>query len=101
MFSQYYHGCALPKLSELARQACSHYDLVFLCDTDIPYDDTWDRSGEVNRMMFQKQIIADLLIRKVPFFMLCGNLEERISQVKKVLTKFQKYKSLPTLFTTD
>ena len=98
MFSLYYHGCALARLTELAAQAFSRYDLVFLCDTDIPYDDTWDRSGDVNRMIFQKQIIADLLVRKIPFFVLGGNLEERVSQVKKVLAKFQKYKSLPELF---
>jgi NadR type nicotinamide-nucleotide adenylyltransferase len=41
MFSYYYHGTAAPRLVELARQAASRYDLVFVCDTDIPYDDTW------------------------------------------------------------
>jgi HTH-type transcriptional regulator, transcriptional repressor of NAD biosynthesis genes len=98
MFSQSYHRMALPRLTELANVASLRYDLVFLCDTDIPYDDTWDRSGNVNRMTFQKQITADLLARKIPFFLLCGNLEERSSKVRKVLTKFQKYKSLPELF---
>jgi NadR type nicotinamide-nucleotide adenylyltransferase len=101
MFSRYYHGDALPRLAELAGQASSRYDMVFLCDTDIPYDNTWDRSGDVNRMMFQKQIIADLLCRKIPFFMLSGNLEERVSQVQQLLTKFHKYKNLPELFTTN
>jgi len=98
MFSQYYHGKALPKLVELANLASSRYDLVFLCDTDIPYGNSWDRSGDVNRKTFQKQIIGDLLTRKVPFFVLSGNLETRISEVKRVLKKFQKYKSLPELF---
>ena len=45
-------------------------DLAFLCDSDIPYDDTWDRSGAVNRDVFQKQIVADLISRKVPFITL-------------------------------
>lgn len=61
MFSQYYHQSALPRLTELANQGSSRYDLLFLCDTDMPYDDTWDRSGDVNRRAFQKQIIGDLL----------------------------------------
>lgn len=69
MFSQYYHGSTAPRLQELAAQAASRYDLVFLCDTDIPYHDTWDRSGDVNRQVFQKQIIADLLVRKIPFIL--------------------------------
>lgn len=100
-FSQYYHDDALPKLVELANVSSARYDLVFLCDTDIPYDDTWDRSGDVNRKTFQKQIIGDLLIRKIPYFILSGNLEERVSRVKKVLGDFQKYKSLPGLFYTQ
>ena len=98
MFSQYYHQTALSKLIELANSASSRYDLVFLCDTDIPYDDTWDRSGDVNRKIFQKQIIGELLVRKIPFFILSGDLETRVSKVKRILEKFHKYKSLPELF---
>lgn len=95
MFSHYYHHTALPRLTELANLASSRYDLVFLCDTDIPYDDTWDRSGDMNRKTFQKQIIGDLLVRKIPFIVLQGDLDERVSKVKTILEKFQKYKSLP------
>lgn len=97
MFSQIYHQTALRKLVELANLASSRYDLVFLCDTDIPYDDTWDRSGDVNRKSFQKQIIGDLLNRKIPFFVLSGDLETRVSKVRIILNKFHKYKSLPEL----
>jgi NadR type nicotinamide-nucleotide adenylyltransferase len=93
MFSQYYHQAVLPKLVELANLASSRYDLVFLCDTDIPYDDTWDRSGDVNRKTFQKQIVGDLLVRRIPFFVLSGDLETRVSKVKKVLNKFQNTKA--------
>jgi len=100
MFSQYYHQTALPKLVKLASFASLRYDLVFLCDTDILYDDTWDRSGDVNRNTFQKQIVGDLLVRKIPFFILRGNLDTRVSQVKQVLKKFQKYKSQAELFYT-
>lgn len=93
MFSQYYHQTALPKLVELASLASSRYDLVLLCDTDIPYDDTWDRSGDVSRKTFQKQIIGDLLARKIQYFVLSGDFETRVSKVKIVLSKFHKYKS--------
>jgi HTH-type transcriptional regulator, transcriptional repressor of NAD biosynthesis genes len=98
MFSQSYWQAALPRLAELANLAQSRYDLVFLCDIDIPYDDTWDRSGEVNRKVFQKQIIGDLLVRKIPFIVLKGNLETRINKVKQILNDFQKFKPLPTIF---
>lgn len=98
VFSQTYHQTALLKLVQLAALASSRYDLVFLCDVDIPYDNTWDRSGDVNRKNFQKQILGDLSTRKIPFFILSGDLETRVSKVKKVLSKFHKYKSLPELF---
>jgi HTH-type transcriptional regulator, transcriptional repressor of NAD biosynthesis genes len=94
MFSQYYHKKAAKRLIELALSAQSRYDIFFLCDVDIPYDDTWDRSGEVNRKVFQKQIIGNLLIRKIPFFLLQGDLQERIRQVKKILGRFKKYHPL-------
>lgn len=61
---------------------------------DVPYDDTWDRSGDVKRRVFQKQITGDLLTRKIPFFRLSGNVNARIQAVKKILKNFQKYQSL-------
>jgi NadR type nicotinamide-nucleotide adenylyltransferase len=97
MFSQYYHQAALPRLVELADQSAARYDIVFLCDADIPYDDSWDRSGEVNRQVFQKQIKAVLMARKTPFFILQGDLETRVATVKGVLHKYQKYASLNIL----
>jgi NadR type nicotinamide-nucleotide adenylyltransferase len=93
MFSLYYHGKAEDKLVELAKKAEKRYDLVFLCDTDIPYEDTWDRSGEVNRECFQKEIIEDLNNRKISFNFLSGNLKERIEKVKNVLNTYKKFSS--------
>ncbi|OAS20462.1 AAA family ATPase [Paenibacillus oryzisoli] len=93
MFSHYYHGAATPRLTQLAVDAASRYDLVFVCDTDIPYDDTWDRSGEVQRFVFQKQIIADLVARKIPYFMLKGTLEDRVASVSRILNQLSKYRS--------
>lgn len=98
MFSLYYHQTASAELVELANLAQSRYDLVFLCDADIPYDDTWDRSGDVSRQVFQKQIIGDLLARKIPFIVLSGELEIRVEKVKRILSKFQKYQSLSEIF---
>ena len=94
MFSSYYHASATQRLTELADQSASRYDLVFVCDSDIPYDDTWDRSGDVNRRIFQKQILADLIIRKVPFFVLRGGLEARVRYAKNILDRYHKYANL-------
>jgi len=94
MFSLYYHGGADERLRQLAIEAASRYDLVFGCDTDIPYDDTWDRSGEAYRLVFQKQMISDLLVRKIPFITLKGNLEARMQQVTEKLSRYRKYQNI-------
>lgn len=94
MFSLYYHGEAHPRLAELAKDTGSRYDLFFLCGDDIPYDDTWDRSGNVGRAIFQKQTSADLLRRRIPFITLHRALEARIQAVKDILQGFDKFDSI-------
>lgn len=91
MFSIDYHGKAPRLLTKLALENSQRYDLFFLCDTDIPYDDTWDRSGDPKRLVFQNQIIADLKQRQVPYILLSGNLQERIAKVDRILSKFEKF----------
>lgn len=91
LFARYYHGRVEARLAELAAQAATRYDLVFVCDIDIPYADTWDRSGEVNRQVFHEQILADLSGRRVPYFLLSGTLTERAARVRQVLGRFRKY----------
>jgi HTH-type transcriptional repressor of NAD biosynthesis genes len=91
VFAKDYHGCAGPVLTRLAREAERRYDLFFLCDTDIPYADTWDRSGDKKRKWFQNQIVGDLSERRVPFFRVGGSLEERIAQVTAILQQHHKF----------
>lgn len=98
-FARDYHGTVHPRLTELADRAVTRYDLTFVCDVDVPYEDRWDRSGEVNRTAFQRQVIADLNQRKVPFFLLRGPLEERAARVRGMRGRFHKYMNvlgLPT-----
>ncbi len=91
VFAKDYHGIAGPVLTRLANEAEKRYDLFFLCDTDIPYDDTWDRSGDQKRKWFQNQIVSDLAERRVPFFRVDGTLEQRIEQVDAVLHQHSKF----------
>ena len=67
------------------------HDVIFLCDTDIPYDDTWDRSGDVKRKAFQQRIINDLESRQLKYHLLQGSVEARIAEVEKVLQSYKKY----------
>lgn len=91
MYALDYHGRAPELLTRLALENASRYDLFFLCDDDIPYDDTWDRSGDQKRHIFQKQIIADLHERRIPYITVSGSLEERMQTVSSALNGFEKY----------
>lgn len=93
MYCLDYHGRVPPYLERVALENLSRYDLWFLCEDDIPYDDTWDRSGPQKRSVFQKQIIADLLDRKIPFISLAGSVEQRIAKVESILSTFKKYEN--------
>ncbi len=94
VFAKDYHGMAGPVLTQLAQEAEKQYDLFFLCDTDIPYADTWDRSGDQKRKWFQHRIISDLAERRLPFFRVSGTIEKRASMVDEVLHKYRKYDNL-------
>ncbi|MED4953744.1 AAA family ATPase [Paenibacillus macerans] len=91
MFALDYHGRAPELLTRIALENAQRYDLFFLCDDDIPYDDTWDRSGDQKRHVFHKQIIADLKERRIPFITLRGSLEQRMRKVDEVLVGFKPY----------
>lgn len=90
-FARYYHGNVDPALDLLSTQAVARYDLFILCDIDFPYEDTWDRSGDVNREEFQKEIVCDLNQRGISFISLSGSVEDRVMKVRSVLSKFDKY----------
>ncbi|HWT02773.1 MAG TPA: AAA family ATPase [Pyrinomonadaceae bacterium] len=97
-FSQHYHGAAAPRLARLADEAASRYDLVFVCETDIPYDATWDRSGDADRLVMQKRIVGELVRRKIPFFPLRGDPETRVRRAEKILQSYRKYGNLLAQF---
>jgi HTH-type transcriptional regulator, transcriptional repressor of NAD biosynthesis genes len=93
IFSLYYHGAATPLLERLAANAAARYDVLMLCGADIPYEDSSDRSGDVNRQMIQAEIVADLKRRNIPFLDLTGDMETRVRQAKAVLDPYQKYEN--------
>ncbi len=87
IFGMYYHGHISAELAEIASSVKDRYDFVLLCDMDIVYEDSWDRSGDGNRIKIQKMIIKDLKRRKIPYICVSGNLEERIHFVKSLITE--------------
>ena len=90
LFSLYYHGAVHPRLEVLARAAEHRYDVVLVCDTDIAYDDTWDRSGDVQRQDFQARVLADLDARHLPYHLIQGDVEARVRQVHEILANARR-----------
>ena len=89
-FSLDYHGYSLPALRKIAEESILQYDYVFLCGEDIPYEDTWDRSGPGKRKNSQRRLIRDLASMKVPYVTLKGDLRSRIATIKRTLCQAPK-----------
>jgi len=94
VFAIDYTGKAGQVLTKLADNSYKRYDLFFLCDTDIPYADTWDRSGFKKSLSMQDQIIDDLNERKIPYIQVSGTIEERVKKVESILNRYVKYSNL-------
>jgi NadR type nicotinamide-nucleotide adenylyltransferase len=90
-WSLYYHGRASQRLTELAQAAATRYDLTFLCAADVPFEHSWDRSGEATRETLQRCTVSELHARKIPYFTLRGPLAERLATARAVLARFAKY----------
>ena len=91
VFAHAYHGAALPALARRADACAARYDLTFVCGDEIPYDDTWDRSGEGDRDAMQRRVLAELALRRIPYLVLRGDLDARAATVRRVLGRFRKY----------
>ena len=87
IFCRHYTGAVPAQLDAYVEACKARYAHVFLCGDDIPYDDTWDRSGEGNRADFQRQIVEDLEARGVEYVLLCGSVQERVDAVRAALAE--------------
>jgi HTH-type transcriptional regulator, transcriptional repressor of NAD biosynthesis genes len=86
MFLGYaYEGDGLPELTELAKDAETRYHRVFVCADDIPFEQDGWRDDAVWRSRAQRLVRYDLAVRGVPYTMVTGSLEHRVSQVKTAL----------------
>ena len=80
-FALDYYGEALPELDKLADESKDRFDVVFLCKDDIPFEDTWERSGNVKRSAFQTFITDQLHLRGIDYTELAGSVDERLETV--------------------
>ena len=91
MFALDYHGGSPVRLAALARACVERYHVTLLCETDIPYEDSWDRSGAVHRESSQAQLVGYLEKEGLQFVRIRGDLEKRVRRVRKCLRPFEPY----------
>jgi len=91
MFCDYYHGYSDAELAEKAETSMRDYDIVFVCDTDVPFDPSQGRRPrEVNQAEHRK-LIDELNLARIPWILLSGSVQARLDQVTNVLHKFDKF----------
>lgn len=88
-FSHYYNRDSLPELRELAAECATRYRHVIVCDDDIPFEQDGWRDNTVWRGRAQGMILHDLAVRDIPYHLVGGSLDERVAQVRAILTGSQ------------
>ena len=83
LYSQHLFGKADPELVWLSNRK---YDVTFLCAPDFPFINDGTREGNGFREWQHEWYLRELAERNIPYSVLNGNLDERIKQVKNILT---------------
>jgi nicotinamide riboside kinase len=86
-YALYYFGKTSDILTNILKKSLYKYKHIFLCNDDIPFDDTWDRSGPKSRAGLQKINKRVLEQYGLNYVLLSGTLEKRIEDVKKYTQK--------------
>jgi NadR type nicotinamide-nucleotide adenylyltransferase len=86
-YALYYFREASPVLTDILKSSLYKYTHLFLCDEDIPFDDTWDRSGPKSRKKIQNINKTVLEKNGLNYAILSGSLEKRIGTVKAYIQK--------------
>jgi len=84
-FSHYYNRDSLPELRRLADACCERYNLVIVCDDDIPFEQDGWRDNSVWRGRMQGMVLHDLRVRGIDFHIVSGTLDARLEQVANLL----------------
>lgn len=91
VFARYYHGSVDERIETIAAACAKRYDLVFLCGDEYPYQDSWDRSGPVNRATMQRLIVEDLRARGIAAIPLSGSIAARAREAKERLDRHVRW----------
>jgi HTH-type transcriptional regulator, transcriptional repressor of NAD biosynthesis genes len=83
IYSRHYLGVVPPVLYELEKEI--HYDCYFLFDIDVAWVSDGLRDLGHRREEMMQVFKSALNSRKLPFVLVCGNWEERLTIIRKEL----------------
>jgi NadR type nicotinamide-nucleotide adenylyltransferase len=86
-YALYYFKESSKLLLDMLKDSLYKYEHIFLCDEDIPFDDTWDRSGPRSRGILQEINKRALEQYGLKYILLSGTLEKRLELVKEYIGK--------------
>jgi HTH-type transcriptional regulator, transcriptional repressor of NAD biosynthesis genes len=81
VYARYYHGRPSRELDSILHGYLALPRDYWLCDVDIPFEDSPDRSGPASRESLQALTIETLAGRGIPYRLVSGSLEERVAAV--------------------
>ena len=84
-FSHYYNRDSRPELRDLADDCRDRYRHVIVCDDDIPFEQDGWRDNETWRARMQGMVLHDLATRRIPFHIIRGTVDDRVTQVRAIL----------------
>ena len=86
-YSEQFFGIATPTLGRMAYESLKRYDYVFICDTDIPFDQDGTRKNDEFRTRGNIFFKTWLDMYGVPYTILSGSIEQRMNTLKSILSK--------------
>ena len=92
VFSEINYNFCDPILDKAARK--HKYDLFFLTDVDVPWENDGLRDQPDNREAHFTIFKESLLQNNKPFVVLSGNAETRFEQAKKIIKELEKAKEM-------
>lgn len=88
-YARYYHGTVSALLEHIAASYHARDHFLVLCDTDIPFDDSWDRSGPGSRERLQDITREELRRRGLQYVLASGPTESRVTTILTSLTEWR------------
>jgi len=87
VYAMYYFGATSRALDDILDAYLVLPREYWLCDADIPFEDTSDRSGPASREAIQDLTIAELRRRGIRYRVASGDLKTRIAAIESQLDK--------------